>query len=121
MKEVDLGKLRKTLREVIKKKFADLSKVLKPKVLSCVAAEMFSKGLISQPCKDDPTYDSVISEFENGMQWKTSVEELEEHCQSFLTSLSIQHGPVEEAAKHLAEEWKKNVKEEFGISLNLSA
>ena len=94
---------------------------MKPKVLACVAAEMFSEGLISQPCKDEPTYDSVIGEFENGMQFKTSVEKLEKHCQSFLNSLSIQRGPVEEAAKLLSEEWKKNVKEEFGILLNLSA
>ena len=121
MKELDLGKLCKTLREVIKRKFADLSKVLKPKVLSCVAPEMFSEGLISQPCKDDPTYDSVISEFENGMQWKTSVKELEKHCQSFLTCLTIQGGPVQGAAIYFAEEWKKNVKEEFIISMNLSA
>ena len=121
MKEVDLDKLRKTLRGVIKRKCADLSLVLRPKLLLQVAPKLFSKGLISQACKDDPTYDGVISEFENGMQWKTSVKELEEHCQSFLTSLSIQRGPVEEAAKHLAEEWKKNVNKEFGISLNLSA
>ena len=121
MKEVDMGKLRKALREVIKRKFADLSKVLKTKVLPCVAAEMFAEGLISQPCKDDPTYDSVIGEFESGLQFKTSVDELEKHCQSFLTSLSNQGGPVQGAAGRLAEEWKKNVKEEFGISLNLSA
>ena len=116
-----MGKLCKILRDVIKWKYADLRQVLKPKVLPSVAAEMFSKGLISQPCKDDPTYDSVIGEFENGMQWRTSVEELEKHCQSFLNSLSIQGGPVQGAAIRLAEEWKKNVKEELGVPLSLSA
>ena len=81
---------------------------------------MYSRNLIADAVNEAPTFGSMIGEFQNGMQFQGSVVELEKHCQLFLDSLSSQGGPVERAAIHLAEEWKKNVNEEFGIPLNLS-
>ena len=81
---------------------------------------MFAKNLISDAVNEAPTFGSMIDEFQNGMQFQGSVVELEKHCQLFLDSFTSQGGPVERAAKHLAEEWKKNVNEDFSISLNLS-
>ena len=116
---VDIDKIRRTLKEVLKKKFASLSRSLKD-TLSYVAAEMYSKGLISETVKDNPTYDSMIREFEAGLQFLESVSELENHCQLFLKCLSSQGGPVVGAAKVLAKDWNEEVNKNCGILLNLS-
>ena len=116
---VDIDKIRRTLKEVLKKKFASLSRSLKD-TLSYVAAEMYSKGLISEAVKDNPTYDSMIREFEAGLQFLESVSEVENHCQLFLECLSSQGGPAVGAAKVLAKDWNDEVNKSCGILLNLS-
>ena len=116
---VDIDKIRRTLKEVLKKKFASLSRSLKD-TLPYVAAEMYSKGLISEAVKDNPTYDSMIRELEVGLQFLESVSELENHCQLFLECLSSQGGPAVGAAKVLAKDWNDEVNKNCGILLNLS-
>ena len=116
---VDIDKIRRTLKEVLKKKFASLSRSLKD-TLPNVAAEMYSKGLISEAVKDNPTYDSMRREFEAGLQFLESVSELENHCQLFLKCLSSQGGPVVGAAKVLAKDWNEEVNKNCCILLNLS-
>ena len=73
--------------------------------------------MIPDAVHDNPTFDSIIRQFEAGMEWKKSVSELKEHCQLFLDSLSTQ---AEDAAKTLAREWKEEVKKELGISLDIN-
>ena len=116
---VDIDKIRRTLKEVLKKKFASLSRSLKD-TLPYVAAEMYSKGLISEAVKDNPTYDSMIREFEAGLQFLESVSELENHCQLFLKCLSSQGGPAVGAAKVLAKDWNDEVNKHCDIFFNLS-
>ena len=116
---VDIDKIRRTLKEVLKKKFASLSRSLKD-TLPNIAAEMYSKGLISEAVKDNPTYDSMIREFEAGLQFLGSVSELENYCQLFLECLSIQGGPVVGAAKVLAKDWNDEVNKNCDIFFNLS-
>ena len=117
---VDMDKICRTLKEVLKTKYASLSHSLKD-TLPYVAAEMYSKGLISEAVKDNPTYDSMIREFEAGLQFLQSVPELENHCQLFLKCLSIQGGPVEIAAKTLANDWNEEVNKNCDIFFNLSS
>ena len=107
------------MQRVLQNQYAVLDRTLRANLRN-VATEMFSRNLIADAVNEAPTYGSMIGEFQNGMQFQGSVAELEKHCQLFLECLSSQGGPVERAAKYLVEEWKKNVNEEFGISLNLS-
>ena len=116
---VDTEKICRTLKGVLKTRFASLSRSLKD-TLPYVAAEMYSKGLISEVVKDNPTYDSMIREFEAGLQFLESVSELENHCQLFLKCLSIQGGPAAGAAKALAKDWNEEVNKNCGIFFNIS-
>ena len=53
---VDTDKICRTLKKVLKTKFASLSCSLKGTTLPYVTAEMYSKELISEAIKDNPTY-----------------------------------------------------------------
>ena len=87
---VDTDEICRTLKGVLKTKYASLSRSLKGTTLPSVAAEMYSKELISEAVKDNPTYESMIREFDAGLQFLESVSELENHCQLLLKCLSIQ-------------------------------
>ena len=116
---VDTDKICRTLKGVLQSKFASLSRSLKD-TLPYVAAEMYSKELISEAVKDNPTYESIIREFEVGLQFLESASELENHCQLFLKCLSIQGGPVTGAARALTKDWNDEVNKNCGTFLNLS-
>ena len=106
------------LKRVLQKQSADLTDVLS-KCLTNVATQMFAKELITKHVNNNPTYLSVINDYENGMKFK-NVSELQNHCQLFLDSLSSQGGPVKSAAKAIAKQWKGEVNEELGITLDLN-
>ena len=117
---VDTDEICRTLKGVLKTKYASLSRSLKGTTLPSVAAEMYSKELISEVVKDNPTYESMISEFDAGLQFLESVSELENHCQLLLKCLSIQGSPVARAAKALAKDWNDEVNKNCGIFFNIS-
>ena len=80
------------LERVLREQSGNLTKLL-PNCLSNVATEMFAKKLITDPVHHNPTYQSIIDDYNNGMKYE-SVPELEKQCQLFLDSLFSQHGPV---------------------------
>ena len=117
---VDTDKICRTLKKVLKTKYASLSRSLKD-TLPYVAAEMYSKGLISEAVKDNLTYESMIREFDAaGLQFLESVSELENHCQLLLKCLFIQGSPEAGAAKALAKDWNDEVNKNCGIFFNIS-
>ena len=103
---------------VLQKQSADLDDVLSS-CLSNVTAQMFAKELITKSVYNNPTYKSVVNDYENGMKFK-SISELENHCQLFLDSLSSEGGPVKSVAKAIAKQWKDEINTELGITLNLN-
>ena len=111
-------RVREILKRVLQGQSADLNDLLYG-CLPNVAIQMRAKGLITEPVFRNPTYKSVMNDYENGMKFKT-VPKLEEHCQLFLDSLSNQGGPVKAAAKAIAGYWKDEINKELGIILNLN-
>ena len=111
-------RVREILKTVLQEQSANLTDLLYG-CLRNVAMQMYSKGLITEPVYCNPTYISVMNDYENGMKYKT-VPELEKHCQLFLDCLSSQGGPVQGAAKAIAGYWKDEVNKELGIILNLN-
>ena len=106
------------LKRVLQEQSAYLTDLLSS-CLTDVATEMFAKKLITKHVYNNPTYRSVMNDYENGMNFK-SIFELEKHCQLFLDSLSSQGGPVESAAKVIVEQWKDEINKEIGITLNFN-
>ena len=115
---VDISKLRRIITEVIRTNYADLSKTLKSNILA-IAKEMYARGLLSESVKDCPTYDSLMREFEAGLNFKKTVKAIEEHCQSFIASVSSQKGPAESHARAIADEWKDGVMKELKFTFNV--
>ena len=74
---------------------------------------MYARGLLSESVKDHPTYDRLMREFEAGLNFKKTVKAIEEHCQSFIASVSSQKGPAESHARAIADEWKDEVMKEL--------
>ena len=103
---------------VLQEQSANLSDLLYG-CLPDVVTEMYAKGLITNAVCHNPTYISVMNDYENGMKFKT-VPELEKHCQLFLDCLSSQGGAVQAAAKAIAGRWKDEINKELGIILNLN-
>ena len=109
----------KVLKRVLTSHFADLSNQLS-RCLPQVAAEMYSKDLISKSVRDSPTVVDVINEFERGMQIiNEDILKLQEHCQLFLQCLSSEGGPTKLTAQKLCKDWIDEVKKECDISLDL--
>ena len=113
-----LKQVKKILKAVLLSHFAGLSDQLKS-CLHQITTKMYSCSLISKSVRDSPTVNSVIDEFENGMQYKNDVLKLQEHCQLFLQCLSIEGGPVKLAAQELCKDWMEEVNKKCSISLDL--
>ena len=111
-------RVREILKRVLQEQSADLTDLLYG-CLPNVATQMYAKSLITGPVHHNPTYQSVMKDYENGMKFKT-VPELEKHCQLFLECLSSQGGPVKDAAKAIGGYWKDKINKELGIKLNLT-
>lgn len=73
--------------------------------------------MISESVRKSPAVDSVIDEFESGMQLINNVSMLQEHHQHFLPCLSSVGGPTKLAAEKLCKEWMEEVKKKCNISL----
>ena len=81
---------------------------------------MYSKRLISESVRDNPTVYSVVGEFESGMRLINNISKLQEHCQLFLQCLSSEGGPMKLAAQKLCQDWIEEVKKTCDISLDLT-
>ena len=106
------------MKGVLQKQSANLSHLLSG-CLQDVATEMYAKKLITKSVFQNPTYISLINDYENGMMFK-DISGLENHCQLFLDSLSSQGGPMENAAKAIAVYWKNEISNELKITLTLN-
>ena len=78
--------------------------------LKDVVGAMFACKLISRSVLRSPTYESVMSEFEFGLNFKKDKTKLLEHWKSFITCLINQSGPANIAGETLDEEWEAKIK-----------
>uniref|UniRef100_A0A1X7TZD2 Uncharacterized protein n=1 Tax=Amphimedon queenslandica TaxID=400682 RepID=A0A1X7TZD2_AMPQE len=115
---VDINKLRRIITEVIRTNYATFNKSLKENI-SQISREMFARGLLSESVKEYPSYDSLIREFEAGLNFKKSVKAIEEHCKKFIESILTQKGPPESHAREIAEEWREEVLKTLHFEFNV--
>ena len=115
---VDVSKIRDILKSVLDSNYAKVQGAIKTS-LEMIAAELFSKRIITDETKGAPTYQKIISEFRSQLDLADSLEKLQELCRKFLRAIASQGGPAETAADKLREEWKKEIKEKLGINLKL--
>ena len=115
---VDVSKISDKLKSVLDSNYALVQRVTRYS-LEMIAAELFSKRIITDETKGAPTYEKIISEFKIHLDLADSLERLQELCRKFLRAIASQGGPAETAADKLREEWKKEIKEKLGINLKL--
>ena len=113
----DLSKIQDTLKLVLDRNFAKLQNATKNAIKS-IAAQLFSKGIITNDVREKAEYDKIIDDFKSNLEQTESREEVQEICGKFLSGIASQGGPTRTAANRLSEEWKKQVKEKHKIELN---
>ena len=103
---------------MIRTNYATLNKSLKDNI-SQISREMYARGLLSESVKEYPSYDSLIREFEAGLNFKKSVKAIQEHWKKFVESIIIQKGPAESHAREIAEEWREEVLKTLHFEFNV--
>ena len=97
----------------------DLEDLLKG-CLQEITTDMFSKDLVSQSTKNEPSVAKVMNEFMSGMNFISDCLELVEYCKLFLSVLTRQGGPLKRAANKIAQEWTINIEKELGVNLEFN-
>ena len=113
----DLSKIQDTFKLVLDGNFAKIQSATK-NVIKSIAAQLFSKGIITNDVREKAEYDKIVDEFKSNLELTESREEVQEICGKFLSGIASQGGPTRTAANRLSEEWKKQVKEKHKIELN---
>lgn len=104
-KSDQLKKLSLALRSSLDEIDPKIDDILKNGLLSAIAAEFRSAGLITQPTKDEPSYQKISRELKNRMLFLNTQEELEGHCYKIVIVLQSKGGPLVDAAKELEDSW----------------
>ena len=73
--------------------------------LKDIARALNAVNIIGKAVQREPTYESIIGSFINGMKLKDNISDIEEHCVKFLTALSGVGGPVAEASDMIKKKW----------------
>ena len=115
---VDVSKIIDILKSVLDSNYAKVQRAIKTS-LEMIAAELFSKRIITDETKGAPTYQKIIDEFRSQLDLADSLEKLQELCQNFLRAIASQGGSAKAAADRLRDEWKKENKEKLKIILKL--
>ena len=105
----DADQIKKIMADVLQEQHYPLQVASKHCLLQ-MAPDMFSYGMITEPVKDQQTYNKLISDFKAGMKFK-GVPALQKYWQSFLEILSNQRGGgVQDAADYLHTELKDRLR-----------
>lgn len=92
--------------------------LIKQNIEDCIEdiiPKMYSYRLITRNTK---TFEQSIKQFEAGIDLKTNIEDIQEHCRLFLDSIN-KRGPPTIIADKLAKEWNSEVYGQLAISFNL--
>ena len=111
---VDLDKLKEEIKNVVTENYAKLTAFPKDN-LPTLAAKLYELKIIGGPVKNDPTYNSIIGEFECGLMFISSFIEIKKHCQSFLSGLRFVGGGLANAAETLKQSWNATIQRKWGV------
>ena len=84
-----------------------------------VSESMLSAGIISRIKMKEPSSDSIINSFNAGLNFKTTVQEIENHCVKFLTVVHDFGGPFSDAALSIQTQIIDVISNNLNIQLNL--
>ena len=73
--------------------------------IGSISNELLQAGIITRDVQRSPSYDSIIGQFEAGMNFIGTQKDLVEHCKKFITALTNVGGPVKIAALMIQQEW----------------
>ena len=112
--DIDLDKLKQVIKNVVTENYAKLTDFPKDN-LPTLAAKLFELKIISRPVKNDPSYNSIIGEFEGGLMFISSFIEIKEHCRNFLSGLKFVGGGLANAADTLKQSWNAAIQRKWGV------
>ncbi len=79
-----------------------------------IVGKLYSAKVINQGVKDNPSYDAIIDEFLNTLEFCYDDEKLAQYCGKFLKVLISIGGPTE-----MCGEWIKREIENIGLEISL--
>ena len=114
--------VKKKLENVLKENQVTLHDVFieTQETLNDIARALSAVNIIGRAVQREPTYESIIGSFINGMKLKDDISDIEEHCVKFLTALSDVGGPVADASDMIKKKWLKAVREKYTVGLNIT-
>ena len=114
--------MKKRLENVLKENQVTLHEVFieTQETLNDIARALSAVNIIGRAVQREPTYESIIGSFINGMKLKNDISDIEEHCVKFLTALSSVGGPVADASDMIKKKWMKAVREKCTVGLNIT-
>ncbi len=84
-----------------------------------VSESMLSAGIISRIKMKEPSSDVIINSFNTGLNFKTTIQEIENHCVKFLTVVQDFGGPFTDAALSIQTQIVEIVSNNLDIQLQL--
>ena len=114
--------MKKRLENVLKVNQVTLHDVFieTQETLNDIARALSAVNIIGRAVQREPTYESIIGSFINGMKLKDDISDIEEHCVKFLTALSGVGGPVADASDMIKKKWMEAVREKCTVGLNIT-
>ncbi|XP_019863221.1 PREDICTED: uncharacterized protein LOC109592121 [Amphimedon queenslandica] len=102
-----LNKIKKKLEIVLRENQVTLHDIFMETqdTLKGIARALNAVNIVDKAVQKEPTYESIIGSFINGMKLKDNYSDIEEHCVKFLTALSGVGGPVAEASDMIKKKW----------------
>ena len=100
----DTTALKTAVRDSIKFRYAILKGALEGSMES-FAGEMYQADLINGEAMKSHKYDVIMSQFISGMDFKSTISELQEHCRLFINVLKTLGGAAKMASSEFTKEW----------------
>ena len=74
-----------------------------------ISSVLYPAGIITHDVFQSPSYNTIIDQFEVGMNIKRTQRDLEEHCKKFIAALT-KHGnlQVKNIAEKIRQEWAEH-------------
>ena len=113
-----MSKAVKLIREAMDRNHASLSNLFEDSIKE-VAEEMLSAGIISRIKMKEPSSDTILNSFDVGLNFKKTVQEIEDHCKKFLSVFYEFGGPFSDAAQSIAAQIEESVGKSINIQLHL--
>ena len=99
--------------------YVDLTS-LRKEALPYLANKLFTLRLIDNAIRHNPSLEKCIDEFKASLSFKTTLPQVQEHCQKFLNSFIAVRGSYADAAIALHEDWIEAIRNELGFDFNIN-